>query len=90
LAPISQKAAADIHLSEFARYVQIAMGSASELEYHLLLARDLELLTDQNYQALQFRLSSVRKMLTALQLKLREGPSDPATAEKAKVKAATG
>jgi four helix bundle protein len=30
--------------ADFARFLQIAMGSASELEYHLLLARDLNLL----------------------------------------------
>ena len=29
---------------EFGRFLQIAMGSSSELEYHLLLARDLKLL----------------------------------------------
>lgn len=29
---------------ELARYMQISMGSASELEYHLLLARDLRYL----------------------------------------------
>jgi four helix bundle protein len=29
--------------AEFARFCSIAMGSASELEYHLLLARDLKL-----------------------------------------------
>ena len=28
--------------AEFHRFLQIAMGSASELEYHLLLSRDLE------------------------------------------------
>jgi len=30
--------------AEFARFCSIAMGSASELEYHLLLAKDLNLL----------------------------------------------
>jgi hypothetical protein len=30
--------------AEFARFCFIAMGSASELEYHLLLARDLKLI----------------------------------------------
>lgn len=30
--------------AEFARFLRIAMGFASELEYHLLLARDLKLL----------------------------------------------
>src|SRR5437588_2866412 len=29
---------------EFGRFLQIAMGSASELEYHVFLARDLEIL----------------------------------------------
>ena len=29
---------------EFHRFLQIAMGSASELEYHLLLSRDLKFL----------------------------------------------
>jgi four helix bundle protein len=29
---------------EFGRFLQIAMVSASELEYHLLLARDLQIL----------------------------------------------
>ena len=30
--------------AEFGRFLQIAMGSASELEYHLLLARDLKVI----------------------------------------------
>lgn len=30
--------------AEFARFCSIAMGSASELEYHLLLARELQLI----------------------------------------------
>ena len=37
---------------EFGRFLQIAMGSASELEYHLLLARDLKLLQTADYQRL--------------------------------------
>jgi four helix bundle protein len=32
---------------DFARFLQMAAGSASELEYHLLLAHDLELLKSQ-------------------------------------------
>jgi len=30
--------------NDFARFLQMAMGSASELEYHILLAHDLEVL----------------------------------------------
>jgi four helix bundle protein len=36
--------------AEFARFCSIAMGSASELEYHLLLARDLKLLQAGEYE----------------------------------------
>src|SRR5229473_5397951 len=35
---------------EMARFVRIAMGSASELDYHLLLCRDFEFVTDAQYQ----------------------------------------
>jgi len=35
---------------DFARFLQIATGSASELEYHLLLARDLNLLPAPDYE----------------------------------------
>lgn len=36
--------------AEFARFLRIAMGSASELDYHLLLARDLNLLSAVGYK----------------------------------------
>src|SRR6266851_4306788 len=37
---------------EMARFVQISMGSGSELFYHLLLARDLDLLKNTEYSRL--------------------------------------
>ena len=39
--------------AELARFLQVAMGSASELEYHLLLAHDLGLLRDGEYKLLE-------------------------------------
>jgi four helix bundle protein len=36
--------------NEFRRFLEIAMGSASELEYHLLLARDLQLLDGSTHE----------------------------------------
>ena len=36
--------------ADFARFLQIAMGSASELEYHLLLAHDLGFVSDPDYE----------------------------------------
>ena len=52
--------------NEFQRYLQIAAGSASELDYHLLLARDLGLLQEVDYRRLLSGLSQLRKMLTCL------------------------
>jgi len=41
---------------DFARFLQMAAGSTSELEYHLLLARDLKLLQMPDYQRLSVEL----------------------------------
>jgi four helix bundle protein len=56
---------------EFARFLQIAMGSASETEYHLLLAKDLGLLSATGYDPLAGSVEEVKRMLTALIRKLR-------------------
>jgi len=46
------------------------MGSASELEYHLLLGKDLGHIKPKDYQELSHRTIEVKKMLTALIQKL--------------------
>jgi four helix bundle protein len=56
---------------DFARFLQMAAGSTSELEYHLLLARDLKLLQTPDYQRLSGRAVEVKRMLTSLIQKLR-------------------
>ena len=56
--------------AELARFCSIAMGSASELDYHLLLARDLKLLTAADYTELAGQASEVKRMLTGLIQKL--------------------
>ena len=56
--------------AELARFCSMAMGSASELEYHLLLARDLKLIRPQDYDALDQRATELKRMLTALLQKL--------------------
>ena len=56
---------------EFGRFIQIAMGSASELEYHLLLAKDLEILESLDYERLSGEVIEVKRMLASLLLKLR-------------------
>jgi four helix bundle protein len=51
--------------TELARFCQIAMGSASELEYQLLLSRDLEYLSDEQHKALSSGVIEIKRMLTA-------------------------
>jgi four helix bundle protein len=51
---------------ELTRFLQIAHGSASELEYHLLLARDLGFLDREEHKRMEFELVEVQRMLTAL------------------------
>ena len=56
--------------AEFGRFLQIAMGSASESEYHLLLAHDLGYLAATNYEVLSSQISEIKQMLTSLIKKL--------------------
>jgi len=56
--------------AELARFLQIAMGSASEFEYHFLLARDLNLLTGPEYERLASDVTDVKRMLTSFIRKL--------------------
>ena len=51
---------------EFCQFLHISAGSASELEYFLLLSRDLRLLTDKQHAALHSSLHEIRRMLTGL------------------------
>jgi four helix bundle protein len=57
--------------NDFGRFLQIAMGSASELEYHILLAHDLELLETVDYERLSAEAVEVKRMLASLLQKLR-------------------
>ena len=59
---------------ELARFLHIAMGSASELESHLLLALDLNLLSGPAHTQLSADVVSVKRMLTVLIQKLRLTP----------------
>jgi four helix bundle protein len=56
---------------EMARFVQIAMGSDAELSYHLLLARDLGLVSKASFEPLRSDLSEVMLMLSSLSQKLK-------------------
>jgi len=55
---------------EFQRFLNIACGSASELEYHFLLARDLAFLNEEDYRTLNSAVVEVKRMLASLAAKV--------------------
>jgi four helix bundle protein len=57
--------------ADFSRFLRIAIGSASEFEYHLLLACDLRFLSDTEHQVLFNQVTEVKRMLTGLVQKLK-------------------
>ena len=56
--------------AELARFCVIARGSAAELEYQLLLARDLKLILPEDYERLSQQTVEIKRMLTVLVQKL--------------------
>lgn len=57
--------------AELARFLHIALGSASELEYRLLLAHGLGLLSTADHGHLAAGVTEVKRMLTSLMHKLQ-------------------
>ncbi len=51
--------------ADFSRFLWIAMGSANEVEYQLILVRDLSLLSAESHAALTEQVSSIKRMLHA-------------------------
>jgi len=71
---------------ELARFLQHAIASSQELQYHLLLAHDLQLLHPASYAKLDARTSQVRQMISALLRRVRaqSKPLPPRTARPAR------
>jgi len=65
---------------EFLRFLRIALGSAAELEYHLLLAHELSYLSDCDYAAIADSTTEVKRMLHRLLYRIAaiEGVARPA------------
>jgi four helix bundle protein len=63
--------------ADFARFLDVAGGSASELDYQLLLSRDLGFLNDDVYTSLASELTEIRRMLTRLIQSVRKSKSKP-------------
>lgn len=66
--------------AEFMRFLHIAMGSACELEYQLLLAKDLGYLDGADHKRLESHTIEVKQMLSALQKRVVPFDSESARA----------
>ena len=64
---------------EFARFLRIALNSAFELEYHVMVARDIGAMTEDDSDSLLREDTEVRKMLYGL---LRRLGNQPGTARR--------
>ena len=56
---------------DLAKFLTIAMGSASELEYQLLLSKDLEYIDQIEYETITEKLVAAKKMLNTFLKKVR-------------------
>ncbi len=68
--------------AQFNRYLTIALASAREAEYHLLLAKDLGAIELKQYAGLEARLGAVTGMLFKLRSTIAKRMQDPAAAKK--------
>ena len=66
---------------DFGRFLHIAMGSANELEYLLVLSRDLSFLESEVYREMESRTIEIKKMLSSLIKSVGNRPLSPLTAE---------
>ncbi|KEF34788.1 30S ribosomal protein S23 [Deinococcus sp. RL] len=57
--------------TDFARFLDMAGGSANEVEYQMLLARDLGYVPELEYQTVTHQLSEVRRVLTGFRRRLK-------------------
>ena len=57
---------------EFCRFMSIALKSSSELEYHLIVARDMQVMSRSDFESLSAQVVEVRKMLYGLRNRVLE------------------
>lgn len=71
---------------QFRHHLRIALGSATELEYHLILARDLGYLADEQHAELTSGVVSVKRMLQRFIQRLGSPASPPANGRRRNTK----
>lgn len=57
--------------SDFARFLNVALGSANEAEYFLLLSKDLKYLPENKFPELEDNINETKAMLISLINKVR-------------------
>lgn len=62
---------------EFARFISISLNSTSELEYHLIVARDMRVISANDFESLSAQTIEVRKMLYGLRNRVLVLPRTP-------------
>lgn len=62
---------------EFGRFLRFALNSAIELEYHLIVARDISALKPAEVDSLLSQLVEIRKMLHGLLNRVTSTPDPP-------------
>lgn len=70
--------------AQFNRYLTIALASAREAEYHLLLAKDLGAIELKQYAVLEARLGAVSGMLFKLSSRITRDLDPPSTTKKSR------
>jgi len=59
---------------EFGRFIDIAIKSTSEVEYHLLLGRQIQVISLNDFESLSAQTTEVRKMLSGLRARVVSSP----------------
>ena len=61
---------------EFARFLRVALNSGCELEYHLIVARDIGVMSETDSASLLREVIEVRKMIHGLLKKISARPKE--------------
>ena len=57
---------------DFSHFLKMAFGSANEIQYQLILSKDLNYITEEKQKELDIKISVIKRMLAGLINKLKE------------------
>lgn len=65
--------------AELAHFLNISLGSANEVDYYLLLSKDLSYISENEYKTLDEEINGIKAMLISLIRKVRSAKAKPRT-----------